>query len=206
MTDDVVTLVAAAERAVRQEYGPTEAADPQPLTSLLVWLKLSKRGLTRQQWQQLVSKVPTPFPVTALKFHGMSMWIEHCARCPVVMVLPSDWPSEGPAAGKLRCLDEPAHPAVNLQLGAGPLDPDVLGAFKRYVAKQAAAVGDGPPFMRPDLLLWDGAAYICDNCQWANSEIRMVEGRLGYSERALRSRVWVQRLNRGRFFIPLPLF
>ena len=98
MTDDVVPLVAAAERAVRQEYAPTEAADPQPLTSLLVWLKLSKRGLTRQQWQQLVSKVPTPFPVTALKFHGMSMWIEHCARCPVVMVLPSDWPSEGPAS------------------------------------------------------------------------------------------------------------
>jgi len=201
---DVMTLGASAERAVSQEYGPTEAA--QPLTSLLVWLKLSKRGLTRQQWQQLVSKVPALFPVTALKFHGMSMWIEHCTRCPVVMVLSSDWPSEGPAAGKLRCLDEPSHHAVNLQLGAGPLDPDVLGAFKRYVAKQAAAVGDGPPFMRPDLLLWDGAAYICDKCQWANSEIRMVEGLLGYSERALRSRVWVQRLNRGRFFIPLPLF
>lgn len=203
---DVMVLVASAEHAVRHEYGATEAADPQPLTSLLVWLKLSERGLTLQQWQHLVSKVPTPFPLTALKFHGMSMWIEHCARCPVVMVLPSDWPSEEPAVGKLRCLDKPSHPAVNLQLGAGTLDPAVLETFEQYVAKKADAVGEGPPFMRPDLLLWDGAAYICDNCQWANSEIMMVTGRLGYSDRALRSRVWVQRLNRGRFFIPLPLF
>lgn len=187
---DVMTLIKNAEAAVRQKYCHQDP-DPEPATNALVWLKLSQQGLTRQQWQQLVTMAPTPFPVSALE-------LPHCNKAPVAMVLRA----EGPAEGMLRLLAEPSHPAVDLQLGAGTLEPAVLETFERYVAKKVAAVGDGPPFLRPDLLLWDGAAYVCDECQWGNDEIRLVEGH-GYTSRDLRSRVWVQQLGTGDFFIPL---
>ena len=205
MTDRSVRYVKrqvrTAEQAVRQEYYPTEQADQQPLTNLLVWLKLSEQGLTRQQWQLLVGMAPEHFPVSALKFPTMSPWIEHCDQCPLVLVLPADGKT---LQGRLRLLSETRHPEMAYdQLGAGTLDAEVLAAYWRYVEQKEAEVGNGPPFWRPKLLLWDGAAFIRDNCQWANNEIVQVDGCLGYSEQDLSQRVWVQRLNRGDYYVPL---
>ena len=196
--------VTTAEHAARQECYPTEGADPQPLTNLLVWLKLSEQGLTHEQWQHLATMAPEHFPVSALKFPIMSSWIEHCKHCPVVLVLPADGRT---LQGRLRVLSETPHPGVDDQLGeAGFPDATVLPAYWRYVEqKKAEANPAGPPFLRPELLLWDGAAYVRDMCQWANDEIVQVDGRLGYSDQDLHERVWVQRLNRGHYYVPLPV-
>lgn len=169
-----------------------------PANCFGVWRALVWMGLSDQQWHAVAEHwadgVLNPCAMSGPLFFKMPP-----STAPIVMVCPTQ------GARVLTVLRQSPGPSLDFQIGPGTLDDTAHSRFTALVAsrqRKVAAYGGPPPHRMPALALVDGAPYMEDCCQWANSEMREVEMR---SERSLKARIWLQFVGREYtgYYVPL---
>ena len=195
---EVGGLLARAQHELETTTPDIDFDGIEPLTNPLIWQVLAEMGLTTAQWASLVGALPQKVHADVLGL-GHFLSIEKRAA-PVAMVLRGD----DKPMGRVQMLTPPSHADVDVQLGSsGQPTPEIIEAYHRHrrvTDERVQAYGGPPPYY--ELLLWDGAAYVRDQCQWGNNEIRQAK-LSSYTERMLRRRIYLQRLGSCSCFVPL---